>query len=105
MTGPYLAARLAELAEHPLVGEVRSLGLIAAVEIVKDKATRTHFDAPGTVGTICREHCLAGGAILRAVRDVMIMSPSLTITEAEIDTLTRILRSGLDATAKDLGVA
>ncbi len=104
VTGPYLAARLAELAEHPLVGEVRSLGLIAAVEIVKDKATRTHFDAPGTTGTICREHCLAGGAVLRAVRDVMIMSPSLTITEAEIDTLMRILRSSLDATAKDLGM-
>ena len=104
VTGPYLAARLAELAEHSLVGEVRSLGLIAAVEIVKDKATRTHFDEPGTVGTICREHCLAGGAILRAVRDVMIMSPSLTITEAEIDALMRILRASLDATAKDLGV-
>ncbi len=105
VTGPHLARRLAELAEHPLVGEVRSLGLLGAVELVKDKASRSHFDAPGTTGTICRDHCLAGGAILRAVRDVMIMSPALSITEAEIDALMDILRASLEATAKDLGVA
>jgi putrescine aminotransferase len=45
---------------------------------------------------------LAGGAILRAVRDVMVMSPSLTVTKAEIDELIRILRSALDLTAKDV---
>ncbi len=104
-TGPYLAERLAELAEHPLVGEVRSLGLIGAVELVKDKPSRTHFDDMGATGTICRDHCVQGGAILRAVRDVMIMSPSLTITEAEIDELFRVLRRALDLTAKDVGMA
>jgi putrescine aminotransferase len=103
-TGPHLAARLAELAEHPIVGEVRSLGLIGAVELVKDKASRSHFDDLGATGTICREHCLEGGAILRAVRDVMVMSPPLSITTTEIDQLMRILRQALDRTAKDVGV-
>ncbi|MEE8187676.1 MAG: aspartate aminotransferase family protein [Kiloniellales bacterium] len=101
-TGPYFKEGLESLLDNPLVGEVRSLGLIGAVEIVRDKASRRHFDKPGRVGTICRDHCLAGGAILRAVRDVMVMSPSLTVTKAEIDELIRILRSALDLTAKDV---
>jgi putrescine aminotransferase len=103
-TGPHLAERLAELAAHPIVGEVRSLGLIGAVEIVKDKARRGHFDDLGATGTICREHCLEGGLILRAVRDVMVMSPPLSITIAEIDQMIDILSQALDRTAKDVGM-
>ena len=103
-TGPHLAKRLAELAEHPIVGEVRSLGLIGAVEIVKDKASRGRFDDPGAAGTICRKHCVAGGLILRAVRDAMVMSPALSITTAEIDRMIDILHQALDRTAKDVGV-
>ena len=103
-TGPHLAKRLAELVEHPIVGEVRSLGLIGAVEMVEDKASRGHFDDLGTTGTICRDHCIAGGLVLRAVRDVMVMSPPLSITIAEIDELVRILRQALDRTAKDVGL-
>jgi putrescine aminotransferase len=103
-TGPHLAKRLEELAEHPIVGEVRSLGLIGAVEIVKDKASRTRFDDPGATGTRCREHCLTDGLILRAVRDAMVMSPALSITIAEIDQMIDILRQALDRTAKDVGI-
>jgi putrescine aminotransferase len=103
-TGPHLAKRLAELAEHPIVGEVRSLGLIGAVEMVKDKASRTHFDDLGATGTICREHCMTGGLILRGVRDAMVMSPALSITIAEIDRMIDILHGALDRTAKDVGV-
>ncbi len=104
-TGPQLAERLAELAAHPIVGEVRSLGLIGAVEIVKDKARRSHFDDLGATGTLCRDHCMAGGLVLRAVRDVMVMSPPLSITTAEIDQMIDILRQALDRTAEDVGVA
>jgi len=104
-TGAHLAARLAELAEHPIVGEVRSLGLIGALELVKDKAGRGHFDDIGATGTICREHCLEGGLILRAVRDAMVMSPPLSITAVEIDRMMDILREALDRTAKDVGLA
>ncbi len=103
-TGPHLAKRLAELADHPIVGEVRSLGLIAAVEIVKDKANRGHFDDLGATGTRCRKHCLEGGLILRSVRDTMVMSPALSITLAEIDRMIDILHRALDRTAKDVGM-
>jgi len=103
-TGPHLAKRLDELRDHPLVGEVRSLGLIAAVELVKDKTTHTHFDKLGRTGTICRDHCFANGGVMRAVRDAMVISPPLTITKKEIDKLMAVLRKSLDQTAQDVGV-
>ncbi len=104
-TGPHLQARLRELAEHPLVGEVRGIGLIGAVELVADKATRRHFPDLGKVGVICRDHCFANNVILRAVRDSIVISPPLIITKSEIDELVDRLRHCIDLTARDLGVA
>ncbi len=87
-TGPYLAAALARLAEHPLVGETRSLGLIAAVEIVAEKGTNKRFGgAPGKAGPIVRDLCIENGVMIRAVRDTLVMSPPLVISHAEIDRL------------------
>jgi putrescine---pyruvate transaminase len=104
-TGPQLAALLEDLRDHPIVGEVRSLGLVGAVEMVKDKATRTHFDKPGKTGGICRDHCFANGGVMRGVRDSMVLSPPLTITKQELDKLIGILRKSLDQTAQDMGIA
>jgi putrescine aminotransferase len=103
-TGPHLAKALATLEDHPLVGEVRSMGLIGAIELVKDKAMRAHFDEPGKVGTICRDHCVANGLVMRAVRDIMVMSPPLVMTTAQIDEMIALARKAIDATAKDIGV-
>jgi putrescine aminotransferase len=103
--GPHLTQGLQALADHPLVGEVRAMGLIAGLELVKDKATRTHFDNIGDVGIICREHCVKRGVIVRAVRDIMVMAPPLVITRDEIDRLIAGLRGALDDTAKDLGIS
>jgi len=103
-TGPHLAAALKTLGDHPLVGETRSRGLIGAIELVKDKATRTHFDEPGKVGTICRDHCIDSGLVMRAVRDIMIMSPPLIISPRQIDEMIAMARNAIDATAKDIGM-
>jgi len=103
-TGPHLAAALKTLDDHPLVGETRSMGLIGAIELVKDKATRTHFDEPGKVGTICRDHCIDSGLVMRAVRDIMIMSPPLIISPRQIDEMIAMARNAIDATARDIGV-
>lgn len=103
-TGPHLAKALKTLEDHPLVGEVRSMGLIGAVELVKDKATREHFDPPGKVGTICRDHCINNGMVMRAVRDIMIMSPPLIMTTQQIDDMIALARKAIDATARDMGV-
>ena len=86
-SGPYLAAKWRQLAEHPLVGEARSVGLIGALELVRNKATRQFFDKRGEVGTICRDFCFQNGLIMRAVRDTMIVSPPLVISHEQIDEL------------------
>ena len=96
-TGPYLAGRLATLADHPLVGEVRSLGLIGAVEIVARKGTTERFaGSPGRAGQIARDLCIKNGLMVRGVRDSLVMSPPLVITHEEIDRLVDIIRRSLD---------
>lgn len=103
-TGPYWAKRFAELADHPIVGEVRTMGLLAAIEISNDKATRTRFEPEGKAGAICRDQFFDRNVIMRACGDVMVSSPPLIITKAEIDHLVDTARECLDATAKELGV-
>ena len=97
-TAPYMAGRWASLADHPLVGEARIVGLIGALELVRDKATRTAFAESGTVGTICRDICFENGLVMRAVRDTMVIAPPLVISHAEIDELVAIARACLDRT-------
>ena len=100
--GPYLAAALQRLADHPLVGEVRSLGLIGAVEIVAEKGTNRRHGGGGQAGPIVRDHCIANGLMVRAIRDSIVMSPPLVITHAEIDRLVAIIGAALDASAGQL---
>jgi len=101
-TGPYLQKRLKELESHPLVGEVRGLGFIAAIELVKDKKRREFFDPIGEVGLICRDHCFANGVVLRATRDTMLVSPPLVMSRGQIDELVDGARRCLDLTARDV---
>ncbi|MBI6919363.1 aspartate aminotransferase family protein [Pseudomonas monteilii] len=96
-TAPYLQQRLRELADHPLVGEVRGLGMLGAIELVKDKATRARYEGKG-VGMICRQHCFDNGLIMRAVGDTMIIAPPLVISIEEIDELVEKARKCLDLT-------
>ncbi|GGP59270.1 aspartate aminotransferase family protein [Shewanella algicola] len=84
---PYLQSRLQELAEHPLVGEVRGLGMVAAIELVKDKELKQKFDSKTGVGTFCRDACIKHGLVMRSVGDTMIISPPLIMTHGEIDEL------------------
>ena len=90
------------LEDHPLVGEVRGIGLIGAIELVEDKAARKHFDPGDKVGARCRDHCYANDLVMRAVRDVMVFSPPLTTTKSEIDELVLRAKRSIDMTARDL---
>ncbi len=101
-TGPYLHAQLATLLDHPLVGEVRSIGLIAGIELVKNKVTRERFAPLGDVGTLCRDFCFQQGLIMRAVGDTMFIAPPLIISRPEIDELVRRARRCFDLTAAAL---
>jgi putrescine aminotransferase len=95
---PCLAAKWRALAEHPLVGEARCTGLIGALELVRDKASRRFFDKRGEVGTICRDYCFENGLVMRAVRDTMIVAPPLVITPAQLDELAEKAWRCLDLT-------
>lgn len=100
-TAPYLQKRLRELADHPLVGEVRGLGMLGAIELVKDKTTRERHEGCG-VGMICRQFCFDNGLIMRAVGDTMIIAPPLVISQGEIDELVEKARLCLDLTLNSL---
>ena len=76
-----------ELADHPLVGEVRGDGLLAAVEFVADREARRHFDPALKVGARIAAACLARGLIARAMPhgDILGFAPPLVISTGEVD--------------------
>jgi putrescine aminotransferase len=102
-TGPYLAQALNErVAGHRLVGEVRSFGFLGAIEIVKDKATKERFAPAGSAAVVVRDHMIAGGLMMRATGDTMIMSPPLIWTKETIDIACERIASALDLAERDL---
>ncbi|MFN3645142.1 MAG: aspartate aminotransferase family protein [Gemmobacter sp.] len=97
---PYLAAKWAQLADHPMVGEAKLVGLMGSIALTPDKARRARFAAEaGTVGLITRERCFANNLIMRHVYDRMIIAPPLVITPAEIDILIERAWKSLDEAA------
>jgi putrescine---pyruvate transaminase len=97
-TGPYLAAALQKLAAHPLVGQVRSVGLLGAVEIVSKKGTNQRFGGKeGTAGPMVRDACIERGLMVRGIRDTIVLCPPLVITHAEIDRLVNTIGDALTA--------
>jgi 4-aminobutyrate--pyruvate transaminase len=99
---PRLQDGLRRLAGHPLVGDVRGVGLVAGVELVADKATRAAFDPPATAGALFVARAQANGLIVRNLQDVVALCPPLIISEAELDELLRRFGKALDETAEAL---
>lgn len=96
--GTYLQGRLRAFEEHPLIGEVRGIGLLAAVEMVANKASREAFQG-GRVGQYAQQRAQENGLIVRAVAgSSLAMCPPLIITENEIDQLVERLGRTLDET-------
>ena len=104
-TAPYFNKRWASLAEHPIVGEARSLGLVGAIEIVKDKETRERFTKDIGAGSRCRDYCVNNGLVMRAVGDTMIVSPPLIVEDRHVDELVEKAWKCLDLTAASVGRA
>ena len=104
-TAPYFSKRWASLGEHPIVGEARSLGLVGAIEIVRDKAARERFHKDLGAGTRCRDICVNNGLVMRAVGDTMIVSPPLIVEDAHVDELVEKAWKCLDLTAASLEAA
>lgn len=102
-TAPYLKEKWESLADHPLVGEAKVIGLMGSIALTPDKASRAKFASDaGTVGLMCREHCFANSLIMRHVGDRMVISPPLIITKDEVDQLIARASRALDLTHKQL---
>lgn len=96
--GPYLQAGWEKLGEHPIVGETRMVGLMGAIEIVKDKGSLERFDEDQGVGTICRDFLVNNGLVMRAVGDTIVTAPPFILTHAEADELLETAWKCLDLT-------
>jgi putrescine aminotransferase len=102
-TGPYFRQALGEaLSGHGIVGEVRTYGLMGAIEIVADKETRKRFPGEGAAAAVVRDHAIANGMMLRATGDTMILSPPLIWTRETIDMAAERILKALDLAEADL---
>jgi putrescine aminotransferase len=101
--GPYFQQKLRDtLGEHPLVGHIEGVGLVAGIALVKDKATKELFPDDLDIGMICRDHCFNNGLIMRAVGSRMVLSPPLVISRDEVDELIEKARLCFDLTLKSV---
>lgn len=100
---PRFQQRLHALGDHPLVGEARGVGLVGAIEIVEDKATRASFAPERKAANQVFERTVANGLITRALPgDAVATCPPLIIDETQVDDLFDRLERGLDEAAKSL---
>ena len=96
--GDYMQSRLQDFAEHPLVGEVRGKGLIAAVELVANKERRESF-VDGKVGAMTKQYCQDQGLLIRAVSgNCLAFCPPLIINDGQIDEMISMFEAALKQT-------
>ncbi len=101
---PYFAEKLSGLGDHPIVGEVRAKGLVAAVELVRDKGSRERLAPESEAAVYCRDRAIESGLMVRQTGDAMIFSPPFVTTLEEVDVLVNNLADALDKTASHYGV-
>jgi|SRR5579872_3852530 len=101
--GRVMLDRLKALESHPLVGEVRGVGLIAAVELVLDKGAKKAGRTPGDLGTLVNAYLTERGVISRNMQDAIAFCPPLIITAAQVGEMVDAFTGALDAAAAKLG--
>jgi len=92
----HMARRAAPLADHPHVAEVRQCGMILAIEMVRDKPTRTPYDWRERRGRLLYRHALGHGVLLRPIGEVVYFMPPYVITPDEIDLMVDVAATGID---------
>lgn len=105
---PVMQSRLADLGNHPLIGEARGVGLIGGLEMVADKQTRRPFDPKSKVGPYLWDRLTEHGVVTRVIVDTAVFAPPLIITEAELTQMFNGVEAALDDTltwAKNQGLA
>jgi adenosylmethionine-8-amino-7-oxononanoate aminotransferase len=98
---PHFKRRLDALLRHDIVGEVRTAGLMGAIELVRDKTSREPLPGEWNVPARIRAAALARGVIIRASVDTIVVCPPLIITAKEID----LLASTIDSAIREVSTA
>ena len=93
---------LRDFASHPLVGEVRGIGLIGALDLVTDKTTNKGLEAPGQLGAKANAAFMENGVISRNMYDAMAFCPPLIITEDQVKDMFNRVEVALDSVAKEV---
>jgi adenosylmethionine-8-amino-7-oxononanoate aminotransferase len=96
-TAARLGAALAPLSGHPHVASLRQCGMIAALDLVEDKAARTPFASHERRGLRVYRHGLAHGMLLRPLGNVVYFMPPYVITDDEVDLMVAVASAGIDA--------
>lgn len=96
-----MADSVAELADHPNVGDVRQCGMIVAMEMVKDKANKSAYPWQERRGVRVYEHALSKGVLLRPMGNVVYFMPPYVINEEEINLMATVAREGIDLATRN----
>jgi adenosylmethionine---8-amino-7-oxononanoate aminotransferase len=97
----HMEKAVAPLTDHPHVAEIRQHGMIVAIEMVKNRATRESYDFRERRGLRVYRHALERGALLRPVGNVIYFMPPYVISPEEIDFLADVARTGIEAATCD----
>ena len=103
--GPHLQDGLATLLAHPIVGDVRGVGLVAGLEFVKDKGTREWFAAAQGAAAKVRDEAFARGVFVRLLGGghVLAVAPPFIISKQQIDTVVSVLDESIATVEQQLG--
>ncbi|MGI9350240.1 MAG: aspartate aminotransferase family protein [Rhizobiaceae bacterium] len=99
-----LLSGLHKLSDHPVVGEVRGVGMVAAVELVTDKKAKTAGEYPGQMGAMANMALQENGVISRNAMDAIALCPPLIIEKSEINDLLGALEKSFDQVQSQLGL-
>ncbi|MGY0399429.1 MAG: aminotransferase [Ostreibacterium sp.] len=100
--GGKLKSSLEELADFPIVGDIRCCGFVAGIELVADKKSKSKFNTQQKIGKIFEHNALSEGLIIRNMADTIALCPPLIINEKEFDTMIKKLSSALYKTYKNI---
>jgi len=100
--GKHLRKNLEELYKHPIVGDVRGIGTLWAVELVADRETRRPLSPAGRAGAAVNKYCREHGMILRNNGDILVMAPALVMTNEQADEMVAVLDEAIEHAAREV---
>lgn len=100
---PYLHKEMrAAVGDHPLVGQIRGVGFMMGIELVKNRATKESFPRETLVGRRVLKNLFERGLISRSLGDTLVFAPPLVIERSDVDELVTKFKAGLDAIAREV---